>query len=375
MLQLYPLHLRGLAIECCEDELIPAPREANARGRSALGRERRRPSIPGRVHYRHCILSKRHSRPRRRSSSSWRSAGPGVRTSTPHTCAVRSVIAASADDRASPWSAPPRRCAIRRNFGRWGPMYAAVVPGPRQAHPLLAITQNDVGGFGRRPKGAALVVPLRVRITATVTRICARKGRAAAPLGESRGLGGLLARRLRRGHHRIRVAPARTQALGIVPATRSDRGVERAPAAARAAAGGRVGSVRVAKLRQRRALVWEGRGAPRRGGLLGAAPPPGGCQRREHQRRGSPAASFGHRARSRVYLVGRAPRSRTGIGSRSGPLALKFRQIGAAQGRSGAARRSPTHPSGEGSRAALATAAARATEPTMKREGKLRGDT
>ena len=51
-------------------------------------------------------------------------------------------------------------------------------------------------------------------------------------------------------------------------------------------------------------------------------------------------------------LACRAPRSQTGIGSRSGPLALKFRQIGAAQDRSGKARTSPTHPSGGISRGA-----------------------
>ena len=77
-------------------------------------------------------------------------------------------------------------------------------------------------------------------------------------------------------------------------------------------------------------------------------------------------------------LARRAPRPQTGIGSRSGPLALKFRQIGAAQDRSGRARTSPTHPSGGITRGARDGRRARHGsnhhEP-LKREGKFSEDT
>ena len=240
-------------------------------------------------------------------------------------------------------------------------------------------------GAARRPVAAALVIPVGVRIAPT-TGPGAHEVMAAPADGESRGLDGLLARVLRRGHHGSRGAlgahPIYIVALqGIVVAAR------RRPVAAGCV---RTGRVRIApatepvgarkgarkviararfdsesrgldgrttlRFRRGREPV---RGARRRGG------PPGGCQRREHPRRGGPAASFGHRARSRVYgAAARGSRAPVPDWNRRSvrPLALFGRSAPrkTAPGRPGRVPRIPR----EGSRAALATAAARATEPT-----------
>ena len=175
-------------------------------------------------------------------------------------------------------------------------------------------------GTARRPVAATLVIPVGVRIAPT-TGPGAHEVMAAPADGESRGLHGLLARVLRHGHHGSRGAlgahPIYIVALqGIVVAARRrpvaagcvrTRRVRIAPATE--PVGARKGASKViaralfdsesrgldgrTTLRFRRGREHV-RGASRRGGL------PGGCQRREHQRRGSPAVSFGHRARSRV---------------------------------------------------------------------------